>query len=107
MATHMRLRLVVRRNGLPDTNVVWPVPLENNPTVAKLLEQVNDILPLESGEWGLEDYAVELQSSDGSSFECLHFQPLRSVLKEDDQVLYVAQVFAILKLAFQWGHSNG
>lgn len=87
MASHIRLRLAVRRNGLPDTNVVWPVALGSNPTIAKLLEQVNDIIPLESGEWGLEDYAVELQTSTGSAFECLHFQPIRDVLKEDDQVL--------------------
>ncbi|ORY69095.1 uncharacterized protein BCR38DRAFT_143772 [Pseudomassariella vexata] len=82
----MRLRLVVCRNSLPDTNVVWSVSLETNPTIAKLLEQVNDIFPLESGEWGLEDYAVELRDASGSSFECLHFQPIRGVLKEDDQV---------------------
>jgi hypothetical protein len=87
MASHIRLRLMVRRNGLPDTNVVWPVALEANPTVARLLEQVNDIIPLESGEWGLEDYAVELGNGTGAAFECLHFQPIRDVLKEDDQVL--------------------
>jgi hypothetical protein len=87
MTTHMRLRLAVRRNGLPETNVVWPISLAENPTIASLLEQVNDILPLESGDGGLEDYAVELRGNDGSSFECLHFQPIRNVLKEDDQVL--------------------
>lgn len=87
MASHMRLRLVVRRNGLPESNVVWPVALESKPTIAKLLEQVNEILPLESADWGLEDYTVELKASDGSSFECLHFQPIQNVLKEDDQVL--------------------
>lgn len=87
MASHLRLRLVVRRNGLPEANVAWPVPLENKPTIANLLEQVNEILPLESADWGLEDYAVELKGTDGSNFECLHFQPVHSVLKEDDQVL--------------------
>ncbi|KAI0133973.1 hypothetical protein BJ170DRAFT_608143 [Xylariales sp. AK1849] len=87
MATCMRLRLVVRRNGLPETNVIWPVALGNDPTIAELLEQVSNILPLESGEWGLEDYAVELRSHDGSTFECLHFQLVQGVLKEDDQVL--------------------
>ncbi|ETS81170.1 hypothetical protein PFICI_06172 [Pestalotiopsis fici W106-1] len=86
MASHLRLRLVVRRNGLPETNIIWPVPLENKPTIAKLLEDVNQILPLESADWGLEDYAVELKGSDGVYFECLHFQPVQSVLKEDDQV---------------------
>ncbi|KAK7906530.1 clumping factor b protein [Apiospora marii] len=84
--THMRLNLAIRRNGLPEAKVVWPVPLEENPTVSKLLEQVNDIIPLESGDWGLEDYAVELSSPDGSNFECLHFQLVRTVLKEGDHV---------------------
>ncbi|KAK8092819.1 hypothetical protein PG999_014406 [Apiospora kogelbergensis] len=84
--THIRLNLAVRRNGLPEAKVVWPVSLEETPTVSKLLEQVNDIIPLESSDWGLEDYAVELTGPDGSNFECLHFQPVRSVLKEGDQV---------------------
>lgn len=87
MASHMRLRLVVRRNGLPETNVIWPVLLETKPTIAELLEQINDIIPLESTDWGLDDYTVELKGSDGSTFECLHFQPVQNVLKEDDQVL--------------------
>lgn len=85
--TQMRLRLVVRRNRLPDANIVWPISLENDPTIARLVEQVNEIVPLESADWGLEDYAVELHAADGSKFECLHFQPIRSVLKEDDQVI--------------------
>ncbi|KAK8876802.1 clumping factor b protein [Apiospora arundinis] len=84
--THLRLNLAIRRNGLPEAKVVWPVPLEENPTVSKLLEQVNDIIPLESSDWGLEDYAVELAGPDGSSFECLHFQLVRTVLKEGDHV---------------------
>lgn len=87
MASPLRLRLVVRRNGLPETNIIWPVAVENKPTIAKLLEDVNQILPLESADWGLEDYAVELKGSDGTFYECLHFQPVQSVLKEDDQVL--------------------
>lgn len=82
----MRLNLAIRRNGLPEAKVVWPVPLEENPTVSKLLEQVNDIIPLESSDWGLEDYAVELSAPDGSNFECLHFQLVRTVLKEGDHV---------------------
>lgn len=86
MASPLRLRLVVRRNGLPETNIIWPVAVENKPTIAKLLEDVNQILPLESADWGLEDYAVELKGSDGTFYECLHFQPVQSVLKEDDQV---------------------
>ncbi|KAK7947078.1 uncharacterized protein PG986_011399 [Apiospora aurea] len=84
--THMRLNLAIRRNGLPEAKVVWPVPLEENPTISKLLEQVNDIIPLESSDWGLDDYAVELSAPDGSNFECLHFQPVRTVLQEGDHV---------------------
>jgi hypothetical protein len=87
MTSHLRLRLAVRRNGLPEVNVVWPVLVQSGLTIANLLEQVNEVLPLESADWGLEDYAVELQGNGGSSYECLHFQPLQSVLKDDDQVL--------------------
>ena len=55
------------------------------PTVAQLLEQVNEIIPLESEDWGLEDYAVEVEG-----FECLHFSETSKVLKEDDEVWYHA-----------------
>ncbi|KAI1501340.1 hypothetical protein F5X99DRAFT_382930 [Biscogniauxia marginata] len=82
----MRLRLVVRRNGLPEARLVWDVRLEDNPTIAKLLEQLNEDVPLEGGQWGLEDYVVELHDDDGTSFECLHYQPVRNVLKPDDRV---------------------
>lgn len=83
----LRLRLVVRRHALPDVRIVFPVRLDNDPTIANLLEQVNDVIPLESYEssWGLEDYAVELENG----FELLHFQSVGEVLKEDEEVLYV------------------
>ncbi|KAI1345332.1 hypothetical protein F5Y01DRAFT_70490 [Xylaria sp. FL0043] len=82
----MRLRLVVRRNGLPELRLVWHVHLDTNPTISRLLEQLNDQVPLESDHWGLEDYVVELHDSDGTDFECLHYQSVRSVLKPDDRV---------------------
>ncbi|KAI0871513.1 hypothetical protein GGS24DRAFT_471291 [Hypoxylon argillaceum] len=82
----MRLRLVVRRNGLPELRLMWHVQLSSNPTISKLLEQLNDHIPLEGEHWGLEDYVVELQDSDGTSFECLHYHLVRSVLKPDDRV---------------------
>jgi hypothetical protein len=50
-------------------------------TIARLLEDVNHIIPLEAEHWGLEDYVVEVQG-----FECLHFSPVSQVLKEDDLV---------------------
>lgn len=50
-------------------------------TIAQFVERVNDIIPLESDDWGLEDYAVEVRG-----FECLHFSEVGQVLKEDDEV---------------------
>lgn len=82
----MRLRLVVRRDGLPEERLMWNVSLEDNPTISKLIEKVNETFPLEIGQKGLEDYVVELRDQDGTSFECLHFQPVRTVLKPDDRV---------------------
>jgi len=83
----MRLRVTVRRHGLPDTSIIWVVDSSAAPTVFQLLEH---IIPIESdGEWGLDDYAVELKGPSGSNYECLHFQPVASVMKEEDEVLYV------------------
>ncbi|KAI0095406.1 hypothetical protein F4814DRAFT_187729 [Daldinia grandis] len=82
----MRLRLVVRRDGLPEERLMWNVSLEDNPTISKLIEKVNETFPLEIGQKGLENYVVELRDQDGTSFECLHFQPIQSVLKPDDRV---------------------
>lgn len=84
----MRLRLVVQRHGLPPTYVLWtaghlPPNTTNGAsgTISQLLDQVNEVIPLESEDWGLEDYAVEV-----GGFECLHFSELSQVLKEDDEV---------------------
>ncbi|KAI2465386.1 hypothetical protein F4781DRAFT_409424 [Annulohypoxylon bovei var. microspora] len=82
----MRLRIVVRRDGFPEVRLIWNVSLENDPTISKLLEKVNETIPLEIEQRGLENYVVELHDDDGTSFECLHFQPVRSVLKPDDRV---------------------
>ena len=54
---------------------------EENTTIAQLLEQISEVVPLESGDWGLEDYAVEIRG-----FECLHFLSLARILKDDDEV---------------------
>ncbi|KAL8808187.1 MAG: hypothetical protein Q9182_000251 [Xanthomendoza sp. 2 TL-2023] len=85
----MRLRLTVQRHGLPPARVLWTITAirppysatGSEPTIAQLLEQINEIIPLESGDWGLEDYAVEVRG-----FECLHFSEAKDVLKEDDEV---------------------
>ena len=87
----MRLHLVIQRNGLPTTQILWTVSQSVKPpkaapggtslTISQFLEQVNEIIPLEADEWGLEDYAVEVEG-----FECLHFSELSQVLREDDEV---------------------
>ncbi len=85
----LRLRLVVRRHTLPEVRVVFTVLLENDPTIAKFLEHVNDVIPLESDEWGLEDYVVELRDRDGQTFECMHFELVSNTLDRDEEVLLV------------------
>ncbi|CCC13406.1 hypothetical protein SMACR_06904 [Sordaria macrospora] len=82
----LRLRLVVRRHSLPEVRIIHHVPLENDPTIADLVDQINEIIPLESPEWGLEDYVVELRNKEGYAFECLHFQQVANVLKDEEEV---------------------
>lgn len=96
----IRLRLVIRRHAVPEVRLVWPCTGSEDLTVAKLLAQINEVVPLESGDWGLEDYAVELADGHGSSFECLHFQPVGKLFKNDDQVMWVTPptTFAMLVL---------
>ena len=92
----MRLQLTVLRHGLPPVQVLWTLTSTVRPpllaagssiTISQFLEQVNDVLPLESEDWGLEDYSVEVRG-----FECLHFSELNQVLKEDDEVWWVSQL---------------
>lgn len=83
----IRLRLTIRRHGLPEVKLLWPCIASEDLTIAKLLSEVNEVVPLEAEQWGLEDYTVELNDGKGGSFECLHFQQVRKVLKADDQVL--------------------
>ena len=89
----MRLQLTVQRQSLPPVRVLW-TPGATRPTsnaagasytISQFLEQVNEIIPLEADDWGLEDYAVEV-----GGFECLHFSELNQILKEDDEVWYAA-----------------
>lgn len=80
---------MVQRHHLPLVRVLWTVELLRPPyaaagasvTISQLLEQINEIIPLESEDWGLEDYSVEVRG-----FECLHFSEITQVLKEDDEV---------------------
>ncbi|APA07561.1 hypothetical protein SS1G_00933 [Sclerotinia sclerotiorum 1980 UF-70] len=84
----MRLRLNVRRYNLPDCPIIWNVNTSTStPTVSELLDQINDVIPIESTEWGMEDYAVEVKGKEGVNYECLHFQPVGKVMKEEDEVI--------------------
>ncbi|KAK9445181.1 transcription factor atf21 [Metarhizium brunneum] len=86
-AQDIRLRLAIRRHGVPEIKLVWPCACSSDTTIAKLLTQVNEVVPLESSEWGLEDYAVELLDDKGGSYECLHFQLVSQILKDEDHVV--------------------
>lgn len=79
----MRLRLSISRHTLPRVDLLWSIQ-NINLTVAQLLAQINDIVPLEAEHWGLEDYVVRV-----GRFECLHYSQVVDVLKEDDLVTYV------------------
>ncbi|KAK4930137.1 hypothetical protein LTR28_011680, partial [Elasticomyces elasticus] len=80
----VRLRVSIHRNGLPPTNILWSIPdaqLHAKTTIYNLVEQINDVLPLDAEGWGLEDYVVLL-----GGFECLHFAELKNTLKDEDEV---------------------
>ncbi|KAL6253350.1 hypothetical protein RBB50_001073 [Rhinocladiella similis] len=117
----MRLHLHILRNALPPVQIIFTTGTgpssrtrEKDCTVADLLADINNIVPLESsdGEWGLEDYVVEVApplstsaalasyggrtgsdtarrvQTQGKSggYECLHYAAIEAVLREDDEV---------------------
>ncbi|KAK4913612.1 hypothetical protein LTR28_013752, partial [Elasticomyces elasticus] len=80
----VRLRVSIHRNGLPSTNILWNIPdaqLHAKTTTYNLVEQINDVVPLDAEGWGLEDYIVLV-----GGFECLHFAELKNTLKDEDEV---------------------
>lgn len=80
----MRLRLSIQRHALPPAEVLWNVSEEQALklfSIAQLLEEINHIIPLESEDWGLEDYVVEV-----GGFECFHFAQVAQVLKDEDRI---------------------
>ena len=94
----MRLQLSIERHTLPPTQILFSTASypsahtsARNATIADLLHDVNDLIPLESadGEWGLEDYIVEVAATadQDNIYEALHFQSIDSVLSEDDEVV--------------------
>jgi hypothetical protein len=86
----MRIFVTILRNCLPATEVVWALPeieLGNGNgtshfTIAKLLASISGTVPLESEEWGLEDYLLEV-----GGYECIHYMPAEKLLKDGDHVV--------------------
>ncbi|KAK8173376.1 hypothetical protein IWX90DRAFT_426784 [Phyllosticta citrichinensis] len=80
----MRLKLTVKRHKLPSIDLLWAVTNDRSKkasTVAALLEEVNAVIPLETEDWDLDDYVVEL-----GDFEALHFQNITSIFTNEDHV---------------------
>jgi len=75
----MRLRLSVSRHDLPTVHVLWNA----DPAwrIAELLENIHRDIPLQAEHWDFQDYRLEL---DG--YECLHYQIVGEVLRDDDEV---------------------
>ncbi|KAJ5144706.1 hypothetical protein N7448_002098 [Penicillium atrosanguineum] len=124
----MRLHLIISRHGLPATRILWTtassaeygthgaasaaaIASTRTPniafanggyTIAQLLEDVNEVVPLETepsmfdpefgGQWGLEDYVVEIAGS-----ECLHFMEVDGLLRDGDEVVIRALQLADLR----------
>ncbi|KAG8624596.1 hypothetical protein KVT40_007663 [Elsinoe batatas] len=74
----MRLQLEVCRHRLPAIKILWQADADT--IVSDLLSNVDLSIPLQSEEWGLEDYVLET----ATGFEALHYQKVGDVLREDD-----------------------
>jgi len=81
----MRLLLNIHRNALPPTKILFHVPTTTAAplTFARLLADIDAVVPLESGTWGLSDYVVEI----AGGYECLHFENVVAVLQDGEEVV--------------------
>ncbi|KAF2093469.1 hypothetical protein NA57DRAFT_81397 [Rhizodiscina lignyota] len=80
----MRIRVTVHRHGLAKVKLLFPIPEDERhdvATISQLLKKINETIPLESENWGLEDYVVLV-----GEFECQHFAKIEEVLNHDDAV---------------------
>ncbi|KAF2430009.1 hypothetical protein EJ08DRAFT_257761 [Tothia fuscella] len=81
----MRIHLQIQRNGLPSVSVLWPVDEDENgkkTLISRLVAKVDEAFPLETEEWALEDYILQVGGS-----ECLHWQNVGDVLRDGDVVV--------------------
>lgn len=60
---------------------LWPVK-DVSCTIAQLLQQINDVFPLEAGTWGLEDYSFTL-----AGYDLLHYHVIKAALKDEDELV--------------------
>ncbi|KAF4553506.1 Hypothetical protein D9617_7g032340 [Elsinoe fawcettii] len=74
----MRLQLEICRNRLPAVKILWQTDEET--ITSQVLSDVDVCVPLQSEEWGLEDYVLET----AAGFEALHYQKVGDVVREDD-----------------------
>ena len=86
----MRLRVSIKRYTLPEVHILFatrslnpdPATSSHQATISQLLQDVDDVVPLQNDDWGLEDYAVEVKG-----YECLHYAPYESVLRDNDELV--------------------
>jgi len=82
----MRIRLSINRYSLGTTKIWWDTGSINEgrpgTTISMLLESVNEVCQLESENWGLEDYVVEV-----GGWEVLHFHSVEGLLRDGDEVV--------------------
>ncbi|KAL9075601.1 MAG: hypothetical protein Q9157_003957 [Trypethelium eluteriae] len=79
----MRVQLSIHRQELPPADLLWSLPNDRTgpTTIAQLIEDVNNVVPLESEHWGLEDYVLQL-----GRYECLHFSRVQELFKDNDRL---------------------
>ena len=80
----MKLRLRIKRDGLADVNIPWILEdglASTSKTFARLLEDVNENVPLVTPTRDLSDYVVEF-----SGLECLRNMSLWDLLEDDDEL---------------------
>lgn len=85
----MRLQLEVCRHRLPSVKILWHADDES--IISGLLADLDPVIPLQSEEWGLEDYVLET----AAGFETLHYQKIADVLREDDYLRYVGALSVV------------
>ncbi|KAF3934179.1 hypothetical protein ABW20_dc0105050 [Dactylellina cionopaga] len=80
-----RARLVISRPDVPQVRILWPLDakLSQNPrySVYDLLTDINDIIPLDNRNLGIEDYVTEL-----GGCELLHFMPIGQLIGDNDEL---------------------